>query len=148
MDAVEDLGSLQVELERGKPNLFRIQQLCQRQPGLIGDDMELRRKVWTLLLLPRSGAFAPPAFVASQSNPQLRLTTSASIGELSPDMPTISVEESCMEQQVLEADVGRTRSEINEFRTPLWRESLQEALRSFCLEHRVQYVSRLHSYYY
>lgn len=146
MEAAEDLLSLCFELDREKPNVFRIQQLCQRQPGLIGDDMELRRRVWSLLLLPRSEvSAAPAAFVASMSNPRLRMTTSISIGELSPDTVSTAVaaeeedeEETCMEQQVLEADIGRTRSEVSEFRTPLWRESLQEILRAFCIEHRVQ----------
>lgn len=45
----------------------------------------------------------------------------------------------CREQQVLEADVPRTRGDMEEFRTSEYRKVLFDILHSFCLKHDIQY---------
>jgi hypothetical protein len=45
----------------------------------------------------------------------------------------------CEEQQVLDADVLRTRADIEIFRTKEWRQVLCDVLQNFCLSHDVPY---------
>jgi hypothetical protein len=45
----------------------------------------------------------------------------------------------CDEQHVLEADVIRTRGDIEEFRTSEYRQTVTNILQSFCLRHSIQY---------
>lgn len=45
----------------------------------------------------------------------------------------------CEEQQVLDADVHRTRSDVKEFTSQAWRQVLRDILQNFCLSHDVQY---------
>lgn len=73
----------------------------------------LRVKIWGLLLL------------GSQS-----MNESDDIEP--PDRP-------CDEQHVLEADVRRTRSDMEDFRSSSWRKFVNDILQRFCLKHGVQY---------
>lgn len=45
----------------------------------------------------------------------------------------------CNEQHVLEADVPRTRAEVAEFRSPVWRDSIRLILQKLCVDHDIQY---------
>ncbi len=45
----------------------------------------------------------------------------------------------CKESHVLEADVKRTRADIEEFRSASWRNSLTVILQTFCSKHSIQY---------
>jgi hypothetical protein len=56
----------------------------------------------------------------------------------------------CEEQNVLEADVSRTRGDVDEFRSSEWRCVIRDLLQNFCLSHDVQYKQGLNevSIYY
>jgi hypothetical protein len=84
--------------------------------GLIAS-LGLRRRVWALLLLGRGYDIKDSDVLATES----------------------IEDESCREQHVLEADVIRTRGEIPQFCNEEYRKVLTDILRSFCLEHDVQY---------
>ena len=101
------------ELSADPINILRVKVLCRENPGLIASS-GLRVKTWTLLLL---GS-----------------TTST---DLNKDIELPETE--CEEQQVLDADVPRTRSDVEEFRTTAWRTSVRNILQKFCLAHSVQY---------
>jgi hypothetical protein len=49
--------------------------------------------------------------------------------------PTID----CLEKVVLQADVHRTRSDVEECRSPQWQEQLSVVLQTFCLNRSVSY---------
>ena len=72
-----------------------------------------RTRIWTLLLLGNNYEVSDMNLVA-------------------PTMP-------CDEQHVLEADVHRTRANMEEFRSTSWRYSVTIILQSFCLKHNIQY---------
>jgi hypothetical protein len=94
-------------------NILRVRRLCRDNPGLVAS-AGLRVKVWTILLL--------------GSN------TDNYDGK---DIEKITVD--CEEQHVLDADINRTRSDVEEFRRPEWRTALADILQNFCLSHNVQY---------
>lgn len=48
-------------------------------------------------------------------------------------------ESACEEQHVLEADVKRTRAEIEQFRSASWRQALRDILQTFSLMHNTPY---------
>ena len=50
-----------------------------------------------------------------------------------------SPKEICLEQHVLEADVKRTRGNMDEFRRIEWRKSVFDVLQFFCLKYNIQY---------
>lgn len=105
------------ELAEESVNVLRIRKLCRDNPGLI-ESAGLRIRIWSLLLL------------GSLNNEESK---------------TVSIEEiksattPCDEQHVLEADVRRTRADIDEFRSASWRKSLTDILQNFCLKHNIQY---------
>jgi hypothetical protein len=107
---------LQDELVKEKINICKIRELCKENPGLIAAS-GLRHKIWSLLLL---GEFQ---------------RESIDVNELQLESPT----ELCREQQVLEADVPRTRGDVEEFRSKLWRKNMTDILQSFCVNHNIQY---------
>jgi hypothetical protein len=101
------------ELASGNVNILKIKNICKENPGIISAT-GLRLKVWALLLL---GSSDYTAFDADIDNPT----------------------ENCGEQQVLEADVHRTRADVEEFRSTSWRQTIHAILQSFCLTHGIQY---------
>jgi hypothetical protein len=100
------------ELSASPPNVLRIRALCRDFPGLISS-AGVRVRVWTLLLM------GPEAGVRHDVLP----------------MPT----EPAGEQHVLEADVRRTRSEVEQFRSDRYRTATQHLLQLFCVRHRLLY---------
>lgn len=93
-------------------NILRIRQLCLETPGLIAS-AGIRIRIWTLLLLGINN---------NVSNVDIQL----------PLKP-------CDEQHVLEADVRRTRADMEEFRSTAYRHCITTILQSFCLKHSIQY---------
>ena len=102
------------ELSSENPNILHIKILCRENPGLIAS-AGLRSKVWSLLLLGNNNS-------AISEQPRIEAPVSE-----------------CDEQQVLEADVHRTRAEVENFRSQSWREALKNILQRFCLVHGIQY---------
>ena len=94
-------------------NILRVRRLCRDNPGLVAS-AGLRIKVWTILLLGSS--------------------TDNYDGK---DIEKINVD--CEEQHVLEADINRTRADVEEFRSLEWRRAVKDILQNFCLSHNVQY---------
>lgn len=112
---VESKLLLQHELVKEKVNICKVRELCKSNAGLVAAS-GLRQKIWSLLLLgecQRENAMSDDVYN-------------------SPASP-------CREQQVLEADVPRTRGDIEEFRSKLWRKNMTDILQSFCIKHNVQY---------
>lgn len=101
------------ELSNEPVNILRVKILCRENPGLIAS-AGLRSKIWTLILL-----------------------GSASAADLSKDI--IASDKDCEEQQVLDADVHRTRADVEEFRSTAWRSAVRNILQKFCVSHKIQY---------
>jgi hypothetical protein len=110
-------------LSREPVNILRVKLLCRENPGLIAT-AGLRIKIWTLLLLGNT-----------------------SQDDLNTDVENATI--NCEEQQVLDADVPRTRADVEGFRSTAWRKSVGVILQKFCVSHSIQYkqgmneVSRL-----
>lgn len=102
------------ELSSEPINVLRVKILCRENPGLIAT-AGLRIKIWTLLLLGNA----------------------TSTVELNRDIH--EPEHDCDEQQVLDADVHRTRADVEEFRSTAWRQAVRTILQKFCVTHGVQY---------
>jgi hypothetical protein len=100
-------------LSKEPVNILRVKILCGENPGLIAS-AGLRIRIWTLLLL-----------------------GSTSSTELNKDIS--SAEKVCDEQQVLDADVHRTRADVEEFRSSAWRATIRNILQKFCFNHGIQY---------
>lgn len=113
---------LQAELINEPINALKVRSLCKEHPGLIAAT-SLRLRIWSILLIGK-------ADVSSSSSGSDTNDPSAIIGETRPP---------CQEQQVLEADVRRTRADIEEFRTAQYRKFITEILQGFCLKHDIQY---------
>ena len=97
-------------------DVWRIKQLVLASPGIL-DEPRLRPRVWAVLL----GC------------------------DLSSEEEDMAIpEQACDEQVVLEADVRRTRSELEDFRTPVFQTALQAMLQTFCLMHDVAYRQGMH----
>ncbi len=101
------------ELSRDTVNVLRVRELCRDNPGLIAT-AGLRVRIWTLLLL--------------GSDCDIRHSERV-------DAPN----EPCMEQQVLEADVKRTRGDVESFRSEIFQSNIKDILQGFCVKHGVQY---------
>jgi len=114
-ELIEELSSID------SINILKIKRLCSNKPGLIASISGLRLKIWTLLLLGKH----------YQHN--LNINSDNSINHQQHQY------QDCKEQQVLDADVPRTRSDIEEFRSTLWRSSLHSILYKFCISHNIQY---------
>jgi hypothetical protein len=114
-ELIEELSSID------NINILKIKRLCSNKPGLIASISGLRLKIWTLLLLGKH----------YQHN--LNINSDNSINQQQHQY------QDCKEQQVLDADVPRTRSDIEEFRSTLWRSSLHSILYKFCISHNIQY---------
>lgn len=95
------------------PNALRIRALCRDHPGLIAS-AGLRLKIWSILVL---GSSKQDDF----------------------DQDVIGPTVSCGEQQVLDADVHRTRAELEQFRSPTWRHTVKVILQKLCVDHDIQY---------
>jgi hypothetical protein len=119
------------EIASDNVNVLRIRELCRDNPGLIAS-AGLRIRIWSILLL---GG----------------VVVEEDAGLMNPYEP-------CGEMQVLEADVRRTRSGIDDFRylseipkpnnivyfshisrSSSWRRGLTDILQVFCLTHSVLY---------
>ena len=111
-----DLGAVKKvllhELSSDTVNTLKVRELCRDHPGLIAT-AGLRVRIWSLLLL---------------GNVDIRDTEYV-------EAPT----EACMEQQVLDADVRRTRGDVEIFRSPEYQALLSTLLQGFCIKHSVQY---------
>jgi hypothetical protein len=103
------------ELSSNPVNILRVRTLCRNNPGLIAVS-ELRLRVWRLLLLGTQ-------------------FTKNGYDDQNVSTPTTS----CEEQHVLEADVHRTRADIEDFRSFAWRKAIGNILQHFCLTHNCQY---------
>jgi len=101
------------ELENETPNVLRIRELCREHPSLLSVS-NLRFEVWVLFLL------GPGVPTANQDSVPI-------------------ADRECREQNVLEADVRRTRGDIDMFRTQEWSGCLTNLLQQFCLSHDIQY---------
>ena len=101
------------EISLPNPNVTKIRRLCRESPGLIAET-GLRCRIWCFLLLGTD-----------------RDTVDAEPWEPTP--------EACKEQQVLHADLTRTRAEVPPFRTDLYRNMLHDIMRHFCVTHGVEY---------
>ena len=95
-------------------NILTVRSLCRSHPGLIAS-AGLRLKTWSTLLL------------------------GSDIDESELQKDLIDPVEPCGEQHVLEADVHRTRAEIEYFRSTETREFIRIILQKFCLDHDIQY---------
>jgi len=107
------------ELSSESINVLRVKILCRETPGLIAS-AGLRTKIWSLLLL-------------GSTQTVHKLMDNSSGANI--DVPS----EMCREGQVLDADVHRTRADVEEFRSTAWRQSVRAILLKFCIEHCVQY---------
>lgn len=116
----EKVEELIEELSQDPVNVLRIKILCRDNPGLIAS-AGLRSKVWTLLLLG-----------SSMGNGKAYETLSTKGITKLPDR-------NCEEQHVLEADVHRTRADVEAFTSSEMRGLLKLILQKFCLSHSVQY---------
>lgn len=96
-----------------KANPLVIRQLCRDYPGLIAT-VGIRVKIWSLLLLGASVVVSDEKYIKTPSY-------------------------ACEEQHVLEADVRRTRSDIDIFKTAAWRACLTNIMQTFCIVHKIQY---------
>ena len=83
------------EISNASPNINRIRQLCRSTPNLV-ETTGLRSRIWCLLLL----------------------GTDRDMVEQEPWEPSV---QTCLEQQVLDADLNRTRAEVPSFRSESWR---------------------------
>lgn len=101
------------ELAAENVNVLRVRMICRENPGLIAT-AGLRIKIWTLLLL-------------------------GSSNHLDLNKEIVHPNDACLEQQVLEADVHRTRADVEEFRSTSWRHEIKSILQSFCLKYNIQY---------
>ena len=110
MDSIK--RQLVEELAAAQVNVLRIRALCRDWPGLVST-ANVRHRIWSLLLL----------------GPHITL--------IDADIPIPTTPAG--EQHVLEADVKRTRSEIEEFRSDRWRKATQHVLQHFCCTHRLLY---------
>lgn len=101
-------------LSQNPINVLAVRSICCEYPGLIAS-AGLRLKVWSVLLL------------------------GADTIEECKKIDVIDSVEKCEEQQVLEADVHRTRAEIDLMRTDEMRQTIRVILKKFCLDHEIQY---------
>lgn len=108
------------ELAASPINSLRVRVLCRENPGLIAkDSRNTRLSVWSLLL----------------TGQEIGINND---GE-NDDEDVFVDPRQCMEHHVLEADVKRTRAEIEDFRSNLWRSGVHDVLNRFCVQHNLQY---------
>jgi hypothetical protein len=117
-DSMTPAQALLQELASEPINILKVRNICKNNPGLIAS-LGLRPRVWALLLLGRSYDIT--------DTDEIHITDAITHTK-------------CQEQHVLEADVVRTRGEIEEFVViPSYRQALTDILHTFCIEHDVQY---------
>jgi len=97
-------------------NILQVRSLCRAHPGLIAS-AGLRLKAWSTLLL----------------------GTTTNIPESTFNTPIEEPLDPCAEQHVLEADVHRTRAEVEAFRSTSHRQLVKTILQKFCVDHKIQY---------
>ena len=126
-ELIEELSSID------NINILKIKRLCSNKPGLIASISGLRLKIWSLLLL------------GNHYQHNINMNTNINMDSYNNDYMKGNHQQQqnqyqdCKEQQVLDADVPRTRSDIEEFRSTLWRSSLHSILYKFCISHNIQY---------
>eukprot|EP01041_Mallomonas_annulata_P002101 gene2101-4106_t len=112
---VDAKSTLLMEMASETINALHVRELCRDNPGLIAT-AGLRIRIWTLLLLGETN-FDENLELQDQVEP-------------------------CEEQHVLEADVKRTRADMEVFRSTSWRQAVMKILQVFCISHKVQYLER------
>lgn len=128
------------ELSSDNVNILHIKILCSNNPGLISSISNLRIKIWTLLLLGNNGNYVDMNLNQDISIPLNLDIDSCKISENYNELNSKRIQRpDCKEQQVLEADIPRTRSDIEEFRSNSYRTSIGTILHHFCITHNVQY---------
>lgn len=110
----EQIQKLNILMEASHLNIHAIRTLCRENPNLI-ELSGKRLQVWSIFLLGNE---------FKESDYQIELYEPS---------------ETCGEQHVLEADVHRTRAEIETLRTPETRKLIKIILQKFCLDHEIQY---------
>jgi len=115
-------------------NILRIKILCSNKPGLIASIPGLRLKIWSLLLLGNH-------YQQNILNYNINIddNNNNNNNNFNTNEYHNHHHQDCKEQQVLDADVPRTRSDIEEFRSTSWRSSLHRILHKFCISHNIQY---------
>jgi hypothetical protein len=101
------------ELAAESVNILRIKCLCRDNPGMVASS-GLRKKVWTLFLLGHGH--------------MVEVATN-----------WVAPSEQCKEQHVLDADIHRTRADIERFRTTSTRKAIGTILQHFCIINSIQY---------
>jgi hypothetical protein len=104
------MNELLDELNKTTTNTNRLKRYCKKFPSVF-ELHGLRIKLWCALL-------------------NLKIDCPIEINK--PDFP-------CKEQPVLEADIGRTRTDFEKFRNVKWRNSLKNILQLFCINRNVRY---------
>ena len=98
------------------PNVLKIRELVKSNPSILANSSaEFRCEVWALFLL------GP------------RVSIHSVHGHIGPPQSV------CKELHVLQADVIRTRGDIDDFRSEQWKECLSNLLQHFCTSHDIQY---------
>eukprot|EP01038_Epipyxis_sp_PR26KG_P005709 gene5709-7880_t len=113
-DEIENKSNTQSLNFGVKSKAIQIRSLCYEFPALISTS-GIRNTVWEALLIGR---------VDESVYSQVYITV--------PSDP-------CIEQHVLEADIGRTRTDVEEFLSNHWRKAVQISLQSFCLSMSISY---------
>ena len=101
---------------KNPPNVLKIRELIKSNPSLLATSTAtLRLEVWALFLL----------------------GPGVSVYDVHDNIEQSKTE--CKELQVLHADVIRTRGDIEDFRSDVWKTSLTNLLQHFCVTHDIQY---------
>ncbi len=124
------------ELSMETVNTMQVRNLCRTFPG------ESFQNTATLHFVPHFWTNIHYTGLIATSGLRVRIWTLLLIGNLSSAENVCEVDtpsQPCDEQHVLEADVIRTRGDIEEFRTSEYRQTVTNILQSFCLRHSIQY---------
>lgn len=110
-------------------NALKVRELCHSNPGVI-DDSDLRLRVWSVLLL--GSEYTTHTNGGAQNGQSSQFNQGGQSQGLQ-----------CREYQVLVNDVPRTRSDMKEFQTELYKKSLHHILHKFCSLQNIEYKQGL-----
>lgn len=99
-------------------NFQKIRMLCRSNPQIISST-SLRLNIWSILLL---------------GVPYDTISEDSIVNPFDG-----SKKEPCQEQHVLEADVSRTRADLEDFRSTLVRQMITSVLQDFCNKYSIEY---------
>lgn len=126
-------------------NPLHIRSLCQQHPGLISS-AGMRLQTWVILLLGPQARNLISQNIQNYNqnyNSNFKSNSSSSGLELKEedlsDLPFSLPTQPCLEQQVLEADIPRTRSDHEYFKRSTSKTLLKSILQKFCLDYNIQY---------